>query len=66
MLESGFYGNMEETYFVNLAGEIWCIQSPDLFARHNGEPIQVDALPADAVSIPDSWCHDLEIPEGIK
>lgn len=65
-MESGFYGNQEETYFVNLAGEIWCVQSPDLSVRNNGEPIQVDALPGDAVSIPDSWCYDLEIPEGIK
>jgi hypothetical protein len=64
MLESGFYGNQDETYFVSLGGEIWCIQSPDLWAG-DGEPVQVDALPADAVSIPDSWCYDLQI-EDIK
>jgi hypothetical protein len=58
-MQAGFYGTEEETYFVNLRGQIWCVQSPDLLAR-NGNPCQTTELPKGAELLPDSLCQDLK------
>jgi hypothetical protein len=61
----GLYGNGEETYFVNKHGIAFCVQSPDLAARH-GEPIKVDGyLPVDCVQLGTADTADLEIPDWV-
>lgn len=61
---AGFYGTIEETYYLNDRGELYCVQSPDLAAT-NGEPTRVFDLPKDALPLSSELCADIEVPEAI-
>lgn len=56
-----YYGNDSETYFVNDALAIFCIQSPDLV--NVGDYRQVDQMPDDVRELDDEMMAVFDLPD---